>query len=74
MPSTLAVSGGASTAVIGLYLVRCALERIGEGAVEAVQNPTFGVGERDPLNRCPYHPPVFEQKIEPENWLLVGCG
>ena len=40
MPSTLAVNGGASTAV-GLYLVRSALERIGKGAVEAVQNPTF---------------------------------
>ena len=28
MPSTLAVSGGASTAVLGLYVIRAALERI----------------------------------------------
>ena len=34
-PSTLAVSGGAPTAVVGMYLVRSALERI-------------GIGERDP--------------------------
>ena len=47
MPSTLAVSGGASTAVVGLYLVRSAQERSGIGAVEAVQNPTFRVGERE---------------------------
>ena len=53
MPSTLAVSGGASTAVVGLYLVRSVLERIGKGAVEAVHNPSFRVGERDPSNPCP---------------------
>ena len=71
MPSTLAVSGGASTAVVGLYLVRSALERIGKGAVEALQNPMFRVCETDPLNPCPYHLPVFEQEIEPVNWLFV---
>ena len=71
MPSTLAVSGGASTAVFGLYFVRSALERIGKGAVEAVQNPTFRVCERDPLNPCPYHMPVFEQEIDLVNWLFV---
>ena len=36
MPSTLAVSGGASTAVLGLYVIRAALERIERGAFEAV--------------------------------------
>ena len=46
MPSTIAVSGGASTAVVGLYLVRGALERTGKGAVEAVHNHPFWVGER----------------------------
>ena len=50
MPSTLAVSGGASTAVVGLYLVRSVLKRIGKGVVEAVHNPSFRVGERDLLN------------------------
>ena len=65
MPSTLAVSGGASIAFVGLYLVRSVLERIGKGAVEAVHNPSFRVGERDPLNPCPYHLPVSEQEIEP---------
>ena len=53
MPSTLAVSGGASTADVGLHLVRSVLERIGEGAVEAVHNPSFWVGERDSLNPGP---------------------
>ena len=63
MPST--------TAVDGLYLVRSVLERIGKGAVEAVHNPSFWVGERDPLNPCPYHLPVFEQEIDPVKWLVV---
>ena len=59
MPSTLAVSGGASTAVVGLYLVSSALERIGKGAVAVVHNQSFWAGERGPLNPCPYHLPVF---------------
>ena len=60
MPSTLAVSGGASIAVVGPFLVRSVLERIGKGAGEAVHNLPFRVGERDPLNPCPYPLPVFE--------------
>ena len=36
MPSTLAVSGGASTAVLDLYVIRAALQRIERGAFEAV--------------------------------------
>ena len=46
------------------------LERICKGAVEAVHNPSFRVGERDPLNPCPYHLPVFEPEIELVNWLF----
>ena len=41
MPSTLAVSGGASTAVVGLYLVRTALQQNWKGAVEAVHTPSL---------------------------------
>ena len=67
MPSTLAVSGGASTAVVGLYLVRSVLEQIGKGVVKAVHNPSY----RDLLNPCPYHLSVFEQEIEPVNWLFL---
>ena len=39
MPSTLAVRRDASTVVVGLYLVRTALQQIGKGAIEAVHIP-----------------------------------
>ena len=77
MPSTLAVSGRASTAVVGLFLVRSVLERVGEGVVETVHKPSFRFGEI-PLNPCPYHLPVLKQEIEPVrlriNRPLIGCG
>ena len=39
--STHAVSGGASTAVVGLYLVKTAVQQNGKGAVETVHTPSF---------------------------------
>ena len=51
MPSTLAVSGGASAAVVGMYLVRSVLERIGKGAVEADDNPQTCAHARRILRR-----------------------
>ena len=67
VPFTLHVSGGASTAVVGLYLVRCALERIGKGAVEGV---------RDPSNPCPFLVDRACVKVVCVDKFLVrdGCG
>ena len=64
MPSTLVVSGGASAAVVGLYLMRTALQQIGKGAIEAVHTPSLRFDGSNFENPCPHHLPVFEQEIE----------
>ena len=53
MPSTLAVSGGASTAVLGLRVIRAALERVERGALEAVHTSLL---LRD---SCEFHCPAL---------------
>ena len=72
MPSTLAVCGGASTAVGGLYLVRTALERFGKGAIEAALDPSLRLDGSNFENPCPYHLPVFEQETECGSRLFVS--
>ena len=64
MPSTLAVSGGASTAVVGLYLVRTVFQQIGKGAIEAVHS--FRVRPSCMKRFCP---PWIQQRSQ----SLCGC-
>ena len=71
MPSTLAVSGGASTAVVVLFLVRTSLQQIGKGAVEAVYTPSLRFDGSNFENPCPSHLPASEQEIECGNRFVL---